>query len=285
MRTLREGYRVAAGIRIPPAETRRKILIGTAVPITAVVVLIAGRAIVRRVEAARSSVSVAVEAPQPAVTATPVAAKRSSRGRLKIGSEPEGAAVTVDGQPRGIAPVVVEDLTAGAHTVVLSHGDGSVRETVRVKANETTTFDGAIYSGWVALFAPFELQISDGGRLVILDEHHQAMLSPGTHELRLSNSALGYSGAQTVVVRPGEVSSVSVAPPKTAVTLTATTSAEVWIDGTKVGETPLVDFAVPIGTREFVLKSATLGERRVVTTVTMKPLHIEIDFTKPDAGA
>jgi hypothetical protein len=42
---------------------------------------------------------------------------------------------------------------------------------------------------------------------------------------------------------------------------------------------------VPIGTREFVLKSATLGERRVVTTVTMKPLHIEIDFTKPDAGA
>jgi len=63
--------------------------------------------------------------------------------------------------------------------------------------------------------------------------------------------------------------------------VTATPSAEVWLDGVKIGETPIPDFPVGLGTREFVLKSPGLGERRLMTTVTVRPATISVDFTKP----
>lgn len=211
------------------------------------------------------------------------AAKRPSRGRLQVTSEPPNAAVLVDGQPSGFTPLLLDDLTPGQHIVTLEQAAGSVRHVIKVKANETTTLNAPIYSGWLALFAPFELQIWDGGRTLNLDERHRVLLSPGRHELQFANRALGYRGSQAVVVQPGEVTAVSLASPKTAVSVTASAPAEVWIDGIRVGQTPIVDQPVAIGTREFVLRNAAFGERRVTATVTTKPFHINIDFAKPDA--
>jgi hypothetical protein len=203
---------------------------------------------------------------------------------LNVLSEPAGAAVTIDGQKRGFTPLLVDDLAVGPHTVILDHTSGSVRQVVRVKADEPATLDALIYSGWLKVFAPFELQASDGGRIVNFDKENRIMLSPGRHDLQFTNRSLGYVGSQSVVVRPGEVTTASVVPPKTVVTLTTIPPAEVWIDGTRVGETPLVDLEVAIGTREFLFKHATLGERRVTTTVTTKPLRIDVDFTKLNKG-
>ena len=77
---------------------------------------------------------------------------------------------------------------------------------------------------------------------------------------------------------------MSIVPPTTVVTVTAIPPSEVWIDETRVGETPLENLKVPIGTRTFVFKNATLGERRLTTTVSVKPLQIAVDLTKPDFG-
>ena len=58
-----------------------------------------------------------------------------------------------------------------------------------------------------------------------------------------------------------------------------------WLSHVAVSAPEIFIFlAVAIGTREFVFRSPTLGERRVTTTVTMKPSRIAVDFTKPDPG-
>jgi len=48
---------------------------------------------------------------------------------------------------------------------------------------------------------------------------------------------------------------------------TATPWAEVWMNGKKLGETPLMNQPVPLGEREFVFKNPNLGERRVTVTI------------------
>jgi PEGA domain len=52
-----------------------------------------------------------------------------------------------------------------------------------------------------------------------------------------------------------------------AANFTATPWAEVWINGKKLGETPLMNHAVPLGKQEFVFKHPRLGERRVTVTI------------------
>lgn len=207
--------------------------------------------------------------------------KRKPTGRLHVTSDSGAAAVLVDGKKLGVTPLTLEDLSAGRHIVTLESRSGSVQRNVDIKANETATLEASIYLGWLALFSPIEVKISEGGRVLQPDEDSKVMLASGQHQLLFVNSALGYRDSRTVEVKPGEVTPISIVPPKTAATVTTTPSAEVWIDGALVGSTPLVDLPLDIGTREFVFKNATLGERRLMITATVTPLRIDIDLTKP----
>jgi hypothetical protein len=57
--------------------------------------------------------------------------------------------------------------------------------------------------------------------------------------------------------------------------------AEVWIDGERVGDTPIGNLQAKIGTREIVFKHPELGERRTTATVTLKePVRISMDLRK-----
>jgi hypothetical protein len=55
----------------------------------------------------------------------------------------------------------------------------------------------------------------------------------------------------------------------------------VWIDGNRVGETPIANLEVPLGTRVFIFKHPQHGERRVTATITATPSAVSVDFTKP----
>ena len=57
--------------------------------------------------------------------------------------------------------------------------------------------------------------------------------------------------------------------------------AEVWIDGVRVGQTPLVGVTAPVGTHELVVRQSSGEERHSIVTVTAKPLTVDIDFSKP----
>jgi hypothetical protein len=74
---------------------------------------------------------------------------------------------------------------------------------------------------------------------------------------------------------------VAVALPNGVLSLNAEPWAEVWIDGQKVGETPLGNVSVPIGPHEIVFRHPQLGEQRHAVTVTQAaPVRVSVDMRK-----
>ena len=54
------------------------------------------------------------------------------------------------------------------------------------------------------------------------------------------------------------------------------------MDGKKLGDTPIANIRVPLGTREFVFRNPAYGERKVTATVRAdQPAAIGVDFTRP----
>jgi hypothetical protein len=207
----------------------------------------------------------------------PVGARRSTGG-LRVSSTPTGAQVLVDGKARGVTPLTLTDLTPGRHEVTLKSEAGTVRQTVTVAANQTATVDESIFSGWVTVYSPFEVVITEKGRVLRADDRNQVMLPPGPHELRLTNRALGYQAVRQVEVKPGEATNVQVTPGPSTLTVTATEAAQVWVDGTRVGETPLNAVPVPLGTHEILVKSTSGRERRATVTIGVTPFTLNVDF-------
>src|SRR5207245_9495110 len=111
-------------------------------------------------------------------------------GTLVVTSNPKGAKVLVDGKERGITPLTLSDLSAGEHAVALDSTEGSVRRNVQIQAGGSVTVDEAIFSGWIAVFAPFDLQIYEGRRSIGTTENERIMLRAGRHELELVNTRL-----------------------------------------------------------------------------------------------
>jgi hypothetical protein len=107
------------------------------------------------------------------------------------------------------------------------------------------------------------------------------MLPPGRHQLKFTNNALNYQGSQTVEIDPGEVFKLSL-DPRGSANINAQPWAEVWIDGVRVGETPIANVSIALGVREIVFRNPQFGERKLVTTITGgAPAALSVDFNKP----
>lgn len=216
---------------------------------------------------------------QPAEPANkPVAAP--TVGILEVKSLPAGARVLLDGDEVGVTPLTLESVSPGRHSVVVSTETASVRRTVRIEAGKTVSLDLSVFAGWIAVFSPIPLHISEQGKALGTTDSGRILLPPGRHTLTFTNTEYSYSATQTVEVSAGEERAVNVTPTGT-VNLNAQPWAEVFVDGKRVGETPLANLEVPLGTREFLFKHPQYGERRTVTTVTTVPAAISVDFTKP----
>jgi hypothetical protein len=194
--------------------------------------------------------------------------KAFKSGQARITSTPDGAKVIVDGKSYGNTPVTVSELSAGKHTVTVEASAGSVTSSLIIEPGETTELDVPVYSGWVSLLSPVELEIFERGRLIGTSEADKIMLAPGKYKLELKSESLGYHGFETVEVRPGATTAVSVLP-TAVVTVDGPKGAELFVDGERVGELPIAKLQAPIGTREFVFKHPEQGERRQVVVVTM----------------
>jgi hypothetical protein len=203
------------------------------------------------------------------------------KGSLEILTEPDGASVSVDGVARGVTPLTIDDLTAGSHEVVLESSSGSLRRTVTVAADRVAQITEAIYSGWLHVSSPIELQVTDGTRGIRLDERNQTLLPPGVHDLQFENVVFGFRERRRVEIKPGAIASLSITPSPSLLTVNASLPAEVLVDGKRAGETPLTDYPMDLGTRSVVVKSITGAERRFTITTTVKPVSLAVDFSKP----
>jgi hypothetical protein len=210
-------------------------------------------------------------------------------GQLRVESQPAGAKVTVDGVARGVAPLTVPDLTPGDHEVILEAADGNARHVVNVQAGGTASLvapvgaaaaaGGGPASGWLAIKAPFSLEIREGGRVIGTTDAERIMVPAGRHELQLVNETLGYNVTRTVNVQPGKTASLTAELPNGTVNLNASPWAEVWIDGQRVGETPIGNLSVPIGPHEVVFRHPQLGEKRHAISVTLSgPVRLSVDM-------
>jgi hypothetical protein len=82
-------------------------------------------------------------------------------------------------------------------------------------------------------------------------------------------------------VGPGKVTPMRVDIPKGSLALNAAPWAEVWLDGDKVGDTPMGNISLPIGTHEVLFRHPDLGEQRHTVTVTLNgPARLSVDMRK-----
>jgi hypothetical protein len=170
----------------------------------------------------------------------------------------------------------------------LANDLSSLTQDVIVEAGTTASLvvpmtapQGVPVSGWISVQAPAEVEIYEDDRLLGTSQTDRIMVSAGTHSFEIVNEALGYRLTRTINVAPGKVSPIRLQWPKGSLAINAQPWANVWVDGEAVGETPIGNVSVPIGTHEIVFRHPELGEQVVRTTVTAtQPARVTVDMRK-----
>jgi hypothetical protein len=215
-------------------------------------------------------------------------AKTVASGQLQIRTEPSGARVSVDGQRRGTSPMTVAGLSPGTHTVMVEGEMGMMTNDVKVQAGAVSSLvlrltapRGAPLSGYISVTAPAEVQLLEKGRLLGTSRSDRIMASVGKHDLEIVNDALGFRETRTVNVSAGEVTAFALNWPKGSIALNAVPWADVWVDGERVGETPIGNMSLPVGPHEILFRHPELGEQRYNAVVTVAtPARVSADLRK-----
>jgi serine/threonine protein kinase len=233
-------------------------------------------------------------------------------GTLVVTTNPAGAEAFVDDVRRGSTPITLE-LIAGTHQVELrGYGESriipvtiapgqqvaqyvdlpvapppaeprpEITAAPPAPADHATTETPANGPGWIAVNGKVEVQLFEDGHLLGTSTIERIMVPAGRHDLEIVNELVGYRGTRSVQVSPGKVTTVSIELPKGSIAVNALPWAEVWMDGNKIGETPIGNFAVPVGSHDVVFKHPDFGERRETVLVTLKnPVRLSVDMRKP----
>ena len=136
--------------------------------------------------------------------------------------------------------------------------------------------------GWIAMAGELDVQLYEGGRLLGDSKIDRIMVPAGRHDLEFVNESIGYRGTRSVQVSPEKVTTVTLDPPKGTIAINALPWAEVWMDGAKIGETPIGNLAVAAGSHDVLFRHPELGERRQTVLVTLKtPLRLSVDMRTP----
>jgi hypothetical protein len=227
---------------------------------------------------------------------------------LSVQSNPVGVPVFVDGIERGVTPARIT-LAAGAHILELRRGVPRVipltltagsdvsqylefvesptsdrlvlpETPPAAPATEAATATAAApLAGWVAVKMPFAVEIREKGRMLGTSEADRLMIAAGPHELELVNEPLGFRVTRVVSVAPGKLLTINMEIPRGVVNLNAAPWAEVFVDGERVGETPIGNLSMPIGPHEIVFRHPQFGEKRHAVSVTVGvPVRISVEM-------
>jgi hypothetical protein len=216
------------------------------------------------------------------------AAVAAATGNLSVVSDPPGSTVLVDGTPRGQTPLTIRELPLGRHEVLVRSGSASYQRSVQIDAGATASLvvGGAASAaapswGWITLQAPFSVQVLEAGRVVGTSEVDRIMLSPGNHQLDFVSDRYGFRQSFQVSVSAGRGGPVSLTIPRMAVNINALPWAEVYVDGARVGDTPLANVMLPIGDHEIVFRHPQFGEKRQLARLTQgEPLRVSVDMRR-----
>jgi hypothetical protein len=215
---------------------------------------------------------------------TPAAVAAVQTGSLSVVSDPPGGTVVVDGTPRGQTPVTIRDLAVGRHEVVVRNAGANFQRSVQVEAGATASLvvggaPAAPSWGWITLKTPFPVQVFEAGRMVGTSEIDRIMLPPGARNLEFVADSLGFRQSLQVSISAGRAAPVSLTIPRVAMNINALPWAEVFIDGARIGDTPLANVMQTIGDHEIVFRHPQLGEKRQMTRVSARDsLRVSVDM-------
>ena len=206
-------------------------------------------------------------------------------GSLRVDSSARGATVEIDGTSRGATPLEVTDLAPGEHDVTVRSGESVAAQKVTIIAGGTASLlvplaqaeVGA--AGWLAVASPIDLQLYEGESLVGSSRMPRVMLPAGARTLRLVNAETGFETTAKVQIRAGAETRLPVKLPSGRVSVNAVPWAEVLIDGRRVGETPIANHSLQIGTHEIILRNPRYPEqRRTVVVSEATPVRVGVDL-------
>lgn len=210
-------------------------------------------------------------------------------GTVRVETEPAKLQVQLDETEEGTSPVTIPNVTPGVHKITVRAEHGAVKRAVRVTAGETTSVIVAsvspatseVTAGWLSIASAVPLQIRSGGRLVGTSDVDKVMLPSGDYTVELVNEQLGFRTQRRVKVLSGKTAQTSIDVPNGVLSVNALPWADVFIDGRRMGQTPLGNLSVPIGRHDVVFRHPDLGERSEAVTVTLlQPARLGVDLRK-----
>ena len=136
-------------------------------------------------------------------------------------------------------------------------------------------------SGWLAVTSPVPSQVFSGETLIGTSDTPRIMLAAGQHRLEIANRALDYRVTRDVEIKAGQTTAVTLDAASGTLHVNALPWAEVFLDGERVGETPIGNLSLPIGTHELVFRHPSLGEQRKTVLVgATAPARVGVDLRK-----
>jgi hypothetical protein len=121
-------------------------------------------------------------------------------------------------------------------------------------------------SGWLTVSSPVLTLIFEGDTLVGTTEAPRIRLAAGRHDLTLVTSD-NYFAERSVMITAGQTAAIQLDVPHGKLYVNVLPWAEVWLDGERVGETPIGNVSVPAGRHELLVKHPELGQQRRTVTV------------------
>ena len=169
--------------------------------------------------------AVTINAGQTATLSATLVPVTISTGNLSITSNPTAASAYVDGTYKGVTNLVISNLTAGSHSLILAKaGYNNYTATVTVTSGQTTSVDATLTS-IPAQTGNISVSSNPTGASVYLDSVSKGVtpitisgVSVGSHTIKLTKTGY-YDYTTTATVAAGQTASVSA-----ALTPTSTTS-------------------------------------------------------------
>jgi PEGA domain len=203
-----------------------------------------------------------------------------------------GDTVMVDGRPIGTTPLQLT-VSSSTRAIRLVHAsvapalesavaaapvpaDGDARALAAIEEAGTRQ-----RSGGVRVSSPIELKVLEGDRVLGSTADGPIVTSAGTHQLDLLNTALGYRVRQTVTIRAGVLTPLTITPPMGRLSINADPWAQVLIDDKPIGDTPVANVSVSLGEHEVTFRHPQLGERRETVVVRADvPTRVSTSFQR-----
>jgi hypothetical protein len=135
--------------------------------------------------------------------------------------------------------------------------------------------------GTFAVKSPIVLRIVRNGDFLGTSEDARIQMPAGTHDITLENDGVGLRETRSIEIVAGRHLALPFELPLGTININARPWAEVFVDGQRVGETPVASLAIAVGAHEIVFRHPDHGERRMSVMVKVGvPGRVSLDFTR-----